>query len=389
MVKTRAWPVRAMYLLIAAALAISLIIIAAPPQKAGADCTADVCAEWERVDTPTTDGWVLAPESYIIDYHTADEGEVAYAIVYAYDEDPCEDSWTSDEYRLLKSDDYCATWTDLTDAVEDVIDVPNGDYIDYMMRVATDWMDPEFVAIALWWWDQSAGNYYLHVFFSTDGGATFDDAGEVEDGGVDFAYMADVVSDLVVTPESGGDRDIIIGGTAQSPNGAGLFRCTVTGDSPGAWRDVTDPNDYEGWDNMWPGDSATDDIYSWIVTDIIVSPSWTADKTVLVTTIAYSNATTYEGVYLQCGSFGTSPGWNAKSTLGIDVIEIKTDASANILLPTQLVMIDARGIAGITLPEDYNSKNSDDRVLWVWVNYYDSGAGNPPMTLLAPLQCAI
>ena len=56
MIKERAWPARAMYLLIAAALAISLLLIAAPPQKASADCTADVCAEWERVETPTTDG---------------------------------------------------------------------------------------------------------------------------------------------------------------------------------------------------------------------------------------------------------------------------------------------------------------------------------------------
>jgi len=40
MVKSRAWPVKAMYLLIAAALAISLVLIAAPPQKASSDCTA-------------------------------------------------------------------------------------------------------------------------------------------------------------------------------------------------------------------------------------------------------------------------------------------------------------------------------------------------------------
>jgi len=378
MIKARAWPVKAMYLLIAAALVISLVIIAAPLQKASADCTADVCAEWEMVDTPTMDGWVLAPQSAIIDYHTADEGEVAYAIVMAYDETCDSGKWVDHEPRLLKSDDYAATWTDLTAALEDVIDVDGGDYIAYMMRVATDWVDPEFVAVALVWWDESAlpsGAYYLHVFFSTDGGATFEDAGEVEDGGV---YMS-TVSDLVVTPESGGDRDIAIGGQDDS-GWAALFRCTVTGDSPSAWRDTTDFDDYEGWDNMWSGDSdATDDLYSEFVTDLIVSPSWGTDKTILATTVAVSNDTGYYGVYMQCGSWGTSPGWNVKSTLGIEAVEIKTDNTGDVLLPMDLATYDGRGIAGLLLPEDYNSKNNDERVLWAWVNYWDSSTGNPPM----------
>ena len=84
MIKARAWPAKAMYILIAAALAISLLIMVAPAQKVGAqDEIPD--AEWERVSTPTTDGWVLAPGSWIIDYAIADEGEVAYAIVYQYE----------------------------------------------------------------------------------------------------------------------------------------------------------------------------------------------------------------------------------------------------------------------------------------------------------------
>ena len=336
MIKERAWPARAMYLLIAAALAISLLIVAAPSQKAVAQ-DGDVAAEWEMVDTPTMDGWVLAPESMIIDYHTAAEGEVAYAVVEAYDE-TCGEGWDDFEPRLLKSDDYCATWDDLTEALEDLIDVDDGDYIDYIARVATDWEDPDFVVVALWWWDSSAGNYYLHVFFSTDGGDTFEDAGEVEDGGV---YL-DMVADLVVTPETGGDRDIFIGGTANSTYGAGLFHCVVTGDSAGAWHDATDYDDYEGWDNMDPADApTTGDIFSWMVTDLIVSPNWALDKTVLTTTIADDYANGYHGVYLQCGSFGSSPAWNEFSTLGIEAVEIKTNNSHDILLPTALAGWDA------------------------------------------------
>jgi hypothetical protein len=350
-----------------------LIIVAAPAQKAVAQ-NGDVAAEWEMVDTPTMEGWVLAPQSLIVDYHTAAEGEVAYAVVDAYDEDCDGDMWVDHYWRLLKSDDYCATWDDLTDALEDLMDVDGGDYIDEIMRVATDWEDPDFVAVALWWWDNTASDYFLHVFFSTDGGDTFEDAGEVEDGGV----FLQIVADLVVTPESGGDRDIFIGGTANSTYGAGLFHCVVTGDSAGAWHDATDFGDYEGWDNMDPGDDPpldVGDIMSWLVTDIIVSPNWGLDNTVLVTTIAWDWDTTFQGVYLQCGSFGSSPAWNGFSTLGIEAVEIKTNNSHDILLPTEFMMFDARAIAGLLLPEDYNSKNADDRVLWVWVNYWDWSTG--------------
>jgi len=74
--KERAWSVRAMYILIAAALAMSLIIFAAPAQRVSAQVMAapdEVKAEWEMTDTPTIDGWVLGPESVIYDYALASE----------------------------------------------------------------------------------------------------------------------------------------------------------------------------------------------------------------------------------------------------------------------------------------------------------------------------
>ena len=172
MIKARAWPAKAMYFLIAAALVISLIIVAAPAQKASAQNN-DVAAEWTRVDTPTREGFVLADESMIIDYHTASAGEVAYAVVYAYD-DACSEGQM---YRLLKSDDHCATWDDLTEALEDVDD---DDSIQTIVRVATDWDDPDFMAVALMEDDE------IRVYFSIDGGDTFEDAGWVEDGGEYF-----------------------------------------------------------------------------------------------------------------------------------------------------------------------------------------------------------
>jgi hypothetical protein len=350
-----------MYLLIATALAIGLIITAAPANKVSAEV--DVYAEWDRVSTPTTEGYVLAPDSMIVDYALASDGEVAYAIVDIDEEST----------HLLMSDDHAATWTDITDKLEALIDVDGRDYIDWLVQVATDWEDPDFVAVALWWWDSSASGMFLNVFFSTDGGDSFENAGEVEDGGVYFDSPQDV-ADLAVSYESDGERDIAIGGIDWAGDAA-LFRCTVTGDSAGAWENTTDTSEYPGWDNMWPTDTeSSDDLYSIWVTDIIFSPNWDEDNTILVTTI--NPSLTGPGpfdVYLQSGSWGTSPGWNMKSTLGIEAVAIREGE----VLPTWLASMDARGIAGITLPEDYDSKDTDKRVFWVWVNYYDLITADP------------
>jgi len=341
-----------MYMLIAAALVISLIIIVAPAQKVSAD---PGLSEWDRVSTPTVDGWVLAPGSTIIDAAYAEAGEVAYAVVYA-DPDMCD---IDDGYYLLKSDDHAATWTDITDALEDVDDSYD---IQELVRVATDWEDADFVAVAL----REDGE--LRVYFSTDGGNTFDDIGEVEDGGVSLS----MVSDLAVSYEAAGKREVAIGGMA-SDSYSGLFRSTVTGDSATGWEDATL---YDGWDDEDDPSAPVGTLDTELVTDIIFSTSWGTDKTILVITVDTDDdgmdPTELGTVYLQCGSWGTSEGWNEDSTLGIEAVPILEDE----YIPMWLASMDPRGIAGITLPEDYNSKNTNDRVLWVWANYYeDTGMG--------------
>jgi hypothetical protein len=315
---------------------IRLIFTAAPPSL----------SEWSRVSTPSEEGWVLAPDSTIIDYAVADGGEVAYAIV-----DREEGS-----YHLLKSTDAAASWEDITAGLEALLDA--GDSVSELLRVACDTADPNFVAVALWWYHYSEDDYYLSVFFSTDGGDTFIDAGEVEDSDVYFPYTDGAVADLAVSLEASGKRDIAIGGYDLAGNSL-LFRCTVTGDMAGAWQDATT---YPGWDD----DGSPTAFTSLAVVDIQFSPGWATDKTVLVATA------TDETVHLQSGSWGISPGWNKKSTLGINAVLILWDVD----LPTQFIDWDARGLAGITLPRDYNSKNTDTRVLWGWVNYYDYDTGD-------------
>jgi hypothetical protein len=347
---------RAMYLLIAAALVISLIITAAPALKVSA-ADDDVDSEWTRVSTPTTEDWVLAPESTIIDYALGDGGEVAYAVVYSdYDMDG---NGTAEGYCLLKSDDSCATWDDITSALEaeldenDPLDDMDDDYIKELVAVATDGVDSDFVAVALSLWDDSAGDYYLHVFISTDGGATFTDTGEVEDVVYfpdSIGYFDAYVGDFAVSPEVAGTRDIAIVGTDWSANGL-IFRCTVTGGTAGAWVDATQ---YDGWDDAGA-------LTSYAVTDVEFAPSWAADKTILVTTIVYDSPWT---VYLQSGTWGTTKGWNLDSTVAIAAVDIISD----VCIPFNGIGL---SVAGLTLPLDYSGRNSDKRYVWVWVNYYD------------------
>jgi len=350
MIKERAWPAKAMYILIAAALAISLMIMAAPAQKVSA---APGLSEWTRVNTPTVEGFVLAPESTIVDFAIGDGGDVAYAIVYEdYD---CPEEEEEGPGYLLKSTDGAATWEDITEAVTKEVDDEIGKNTTfYFVAVATDGEDADFVAVAL---DIFEGS--LHVFISDDGGDTFVDTGVVADGG--FELPANRVFAFAVSPEVGDERDIAIGGANYTP-AALIFRCTVEGDSPDNWEDAR----YKGWDDT--EDGAPDDLgafFSAAVVEIQFSPSWATDKrTVLAVTVDNYNTNSGQwgppgSVYLQSGSWGITPSWNAKASYPESVL----------IAPDVYIPPIGGAVAGIALPEDYDGTDTSSRILWVWVNY--------------------
>jgi hypothetical protein len=315
---------------------ISRVITPAPPGL----------TQWTRVSTPTTEDWVLAPDSVIVDYGVADGGDVAYAIVGEGEE----------ATHLLESTDGAATWDGITTALEDVLE--EGESINELLQVATDWEVPDFVAVAL-----SLNDTTVHVFFSVDGGATFEDAGEVGDGGV---YLS-TVSDLEVSRGVYGKHDIAIGGMDDFGYAA-LFRCTVTGDAAGAW---VDASEYDGWDD----DGAFTSV---LVTDILFAPSWADEDTILAVTVTGNSTANgycdywYGNVTLQSGTWGTtSSGWNEKADFEKAVI-----VKQNVYIPAWLMYKDARGIAGVTVPQDYAGDDPDSRYAWVWVNYYTEDTGS-------------
>jgi len=328
MIKERVWPVRVMYMLIAAALAISLIITAAPALKVSAD---PGLSEWDRVPTPSEEDWVLSIRSYIVDYAVAEGGEVAYAIVK---------QWKGGtNFYLLKSTDHAATWDDITDALADEFDDDESLNITAggLLRVACDPEDPDFVAVALAL--NVSGTAF--VFISDDGGATFRNTGEVDDG---VALPTSGVFDLVVAPEDDGMHNIAIGGT----NGAEarLFRCLALGDIGTGWIDATD---YDGWDDEGAFTSLA-------VVAIHIPPSWSADNTILIAT---ANNT---AVHLQYGTWGTIEGWNADSNVAMDAVPIIT----GVTVPWSYL---GPATAGITTPLDFSGRYADKRYVWVNVNY--------------------
>jgi hypothetical protein len=357
MIKERAWPVRAMYILIAAALAIGLFITAAPIHKVSA-ADNEVVSEWDRVPTPTTEDWVLAPESIIMDYALAlagEAGEVAYAIIYSdYDYGEQEGG----PWYLLKSEDGAATWENIIKGLNTEVDKKGLGEIATLEQVACDPEEADFVAVAAWVTKDG-----MHVFLSKDGGTTFKDAGKVEDGGVSFDNGD--VFELEVSPAEDNERNIAIGGCLnETDQVALLFRSTATGDSASAWEDATDVATYKGWDDH----NLATNFSSEAVVDIKFSPNWKNDKTILVLTVTqydydWDGYVHHGDAYLQIGSWGTeTQGWNKESGANIAAVLLKHEDDIWFPAFAQLT-------GGITLPSDYDGKKADKRLAWVWVNY--------------------
>jgi len=341
MTKTRAWPVRAMYMLIAAALVISLIIVAAPAQKVAADPD---LSEWDEVSTPAMmDDWVLAPEFSISGF--AAGATALYVIGIGYG-DNNKDVGASNVPQLLKSTNGAATWKNLTTALTDEVTEQDLGDIVTLVKVACDYADPSFVAVAL-----TVTGDDLHVFISNDGGTTFRDTGVVND-----AFIAVGVFDFAVSGEVAGVRNIAIAGTDWA-GGALLFRCLAIGDVGTGWEDVTL---YDGWDDEGEATAFT----SIAVVAFKFAPSWATDNTVLVLTVN----NTSDNVYLQSGTWGTIEAWNDEAGFE-DAVKILATAK-----PIPLAAI-ATLVAGINTPLDYSGQDSAKRYVWVNVNYL-GGAGN-------------
>jgi hypothetical protein len=330
MITERTWPVRAMYILIAVALAMGLFLTVAPAQKVSAN---PGLSKWDRVPTPTVQGWVLAPNSTIIDFAVAAGGEVAYTLLYStYNYSACGCVACNPEpegpWYVLKSTDSCATWSSITKGIKTEITKKNLGNITELVAIACDAAAPDFLAVAL---DVSAGG--LHVFISNDGGTTFHDTG---------AVALDEVGDLEVSPATDTMHDIAIGGEAGDVGK--IFRNQAIGGLGTGWVDTSDTTQYPGWQSC-----------GWVA-DIQFSPSWSTDHGILAVT--ESQGSSPYGIYLQTGIWGDTPAWN-NDAINIDAVLVTT--------------VDSFDGAGIALPSNYKATDKNYRYAWVWVNSEDGG----------------
>jgi len=338
MIKERAWSVRVMYMLIAAALAISLIIVAAPIQKVAAD---PGLSEWDKVSTPSMKDWVLAPDFVIVSF--APGTDTIYVIGTGHDGNVPTANIVP---QLLKSTDEAATWKDMTEGLTDEITEQGLGAIVSLVKVGCDFADPDFVAVAI---EVTGGD--VHVFISNDGGTTFRDTGEVN-----AALTATGVLVFAVSGEVDGVRNIAIGGTTATQNDSLLYRCRAIDDVGTGWENVTL---YDGWDDAGEATAFT----SIAVVAFSFAPSWATDNTVLVLTVLTGST----NIHLQSGTWGTIEAWNDEANFE-DAVAIFSAATTIPYLP---------GVAGINTPFDYSSEVAQ-RYVWVNVNYLE---GTPPVAV--------
>ena len=380
MIKTRTWPVKAMYLLIAMALAVSLAMIAAPP-KVSAD--PGFLTEWTKYSTPAeTNTWKIAACSQIFHYGGTAGGENMYAVGEGRDwADIDDDGSTTDIIpQLWKTTDSANSWKSLSDKVQKEA-IEQGLVVDIndlkFLKVSVDPMNADFMAVAF---SLVADPYELHVFVSETGGSIMKDSGDIEDG---LSLLTEMMF-LTISQETDGDHNLAVSGIGEKDlndndvidigadpdeEEVGLVFRFETGLGAG-WEDATQ---YDGWDNQWnnPMDDPdpNDNFLSVVVPYVWFAGSFPVDNTVMVTSItAYPldygfgrgcSPQPMGEYYLQTGTWGNKEGWNQEVTFS-DAVLIIDD-----------VFVPALGAAtaGITLPADYAGRHISKRYGWLNIAY--------------------
>ncbi len=348
-----AWPRRLIYLGIAVLMTLGLLLAPAMAPQASA---AEVNAEWDKVDTPYTDDWTVAPGSNIIVPASIPGGTVIYVVGYGWDDnDICSGNYSP---RLWKSEDSGVTWDDLADNVWDADGLPASfnSSTSYFNYVACALDDSDFVAVAVA--DTSAttpaGNttHYCNitqaVVISDDGGDNFAWTGDISDGNATL----NCALDMKVSYEDDDKRNIILGGvgTVNTTCPIGLvFRYETGGLTGGRW---VDASAYDGWDD-------DGGITSLAVTKAVFAPSWLADNTVLALSHSATNT------FLQSGTWGNTKAWNDAAGFEPAVEIVGADGG---------MWATFKGTAaGVALPTDYEGRHANTRYAWVYVDNVPGG----------------
>jgi len=351
-----AWPRRLFYLGIAAVMTLGLLLAPATTPQASA---AEVNAEWDKVATPYTDDWTVAPNSNILIPASIAGGSVIYVVGHGHEKNDMSETYGP---RLWKSEDSGVTWDDLADKVWDADNLPPSfnSTTSYLNYVACAGDDSDFVAVALL--DTSAaassldyGNMVQAVVISDDGGDNFAWTHDITDSTANSTLDC-IFSMVISNADTAGKRNIALGGVGTKgvtyPTGL-VYRYETGGLTGGGWVDASDPNVYVGWDNI-NDDVAGNEITSVAVTKVKFAPSWLADKTILA--VSHTTGETY----LQSAAWGNSKCWNLKAGF---------EAAVEILGADGSIWLTYKGAAsGLVLPSDYEGRRTNTRYAWVYVN---------------------
>jgi len=354
------WSRRAFYLVIAILMTLGLLLAPAMTPQASA---AEVNAEWDKVGTPYTDDWTVAPGAKITVPAGIAGGTVLYVVGTGYDDNNMDENWTP---KLWKTEDSGVSWDDLADNVWDADGLPNdadefnrtNGNVSFNYVAVDPYSDAEFVAVALvdnnGTADPSYSDDIQAVVISDDGGDNFAYTGSIDDGGVELnrAFA------MAVSAEDDGKRNIALGGVGTTyPTGL-VFRYVTGGLTGGHW---VDASAYDGWDNI-NDDIVGNEITSVAVTNVAFAPSWLADNTVLAVSHGANNT------YLQSGTWGNSKCWNYEAGFEPAVEILGADGG-------MLWAAFKGSAAGLALPSDYEGRHANTRYAWVYVDNVPPNGG--------------
>ena len=354
MIKTRKWPARVIYLIIALALAFGVAGVVPPSSTAIA---ADP-SEWTKVATPTAKDWVVAPKSDFTGIAPA--ADRIYMCGTGLDMDDLlvdyaghiGDLGSGVVPQLWKSTNQGATWKTLTKNVLKLIEDEGISGTLTALGSLTCASDkPDIVAL------KATVGGVMYVFISSNGGTSFETAGKPTlTAGSDELTT---INSMSFSREISGKRNLAAAGKGKRAgvDAALIYRFQIGG-LVGGWKDATT---YPGWDNI-NDDIAGNDIASTFVSKFAFAPSYATDYTVLAVTHTADGKT-----YLQSGTWDSTDAWNAKAAFNPAVL-ITTAAYKNLGSLT---------VAGLSTPSDYAGATASKRYLWVTVNVLDVKAADP------------
>ena len=297
--------------------------------------------EWTRENTPSWDDMLILPSSDILDYDIGPDGDIIYAVL-AVNEAAVEVG-DNDDFALVKSTDGGHSWKDITENVQDAVNLPGDWGFDMLIGVAVAPDDDDWLAVFGY---SDEGDVPVKVVASKDGGSNFSYAGDVKDTG--YGTAMDIVFDIHVSIEESGLHNIALAGI-NNANAGCIFRIKAGTWLTGSWADTSNTADYDGW-------MACDAVMA-----VEFSPNFDIDDTIVALCIDDNLP------YMQSGIWENKGDWNGEGGFG-SAPQIKSDGDTLLVAPFWRSM-------GLALPADYDGSDPNKRSVFVYVDALNDTTG--------------